>query len=57
MKTSRSNRSRLIHLATRLGQSEILQMLVDMGCNVNVRAEAGDTAVILFLRHKRKDYL
>jgi ankyrin repeat protein len=57
VKTSRSNRSRPVHLAARLGQPEILRMLVDRGCDVNARAEAGDTAAILCSRHKREDCL
>ncbi|XP_066324057.1 uncharacterized protein [Miscanthus floridulus] len=57
VKTSRSNRSRPVHLASRLGQPEILRMLVDRGCDVKARAEADDTAAILCSRHKRKDYL
>nr|TKW05126.1 hypothetical protein SEVIR_7G155700v2 [Setaria viridis] len=57
VKTSRSSRSRPVHLATRLGQPEILQTFVDKGCDVNVRAEAGDTAAILASRHKREDCL
>jgi len=32
-------------------------MLVDRGCDVNARAEAGDTAAILCSRHKREDCL
>ncbi|CAL5016210.1 unnamed protein product [Urochloa decumbens] len=58
VKTSRSSRSsRPVHLAARLGQPEILQKLVGKGCDVNVRAEAGDTAAILCSRHKREDCL
>ncbi|KAF8715166.1 hypothetical protein HU200_027721 [Digitaria exilis] len=57
VKTSRSNRSRPVHLAARLGQPEILQTLVDKGCDVDVRAEAGDTAAILCSRHKHDDCL
>ncbi|EES12357.3 hypothetical protein SORBI_3006G129800 [Sorghum bicolor] len=57
VKTSRSNRSRPVHLAVRLGQPEILRMLVDRGCDVNARADAGDTAAILCSRHKREDCL
>ncbi|CAL5068609.1 unnamed protein product [Urochloa decumbens] len=58
VKTSRSSRSsRPVHLAARLGQPEILQTLVAKGCDVNVRAEAGDTAAILCSRHKREDCL
>jgi ankyrin repeat protein len=57
VKTSRSSRARPVHLAARLGQPEILQTLVDKGCDVNVRAEAGDTTAILCSRHKREDCL
>lgn len=57
VKTSRSTRSRPVHMAARLGQPEILQMLMDMGCDVNARGEAGDVAVILASRHKREDCL
>ncbi|WVZ86206.1 hypothetical protein U9M48_033028 [Paspalum notatum var. saurae] len=57
LKTSRSARSRPVHLAARLGQPEILQVLVERGCNVNARAEAGDTAAILCSRHKCEDCL
>ncbi|CAN6239953.1 unnamed protein product [Urochloa humidicola] len=57
VKTSRSSRSRTVHLAARLGQPEILQTLVGKGCDVNVRAEAGDTAAIFCSRHKREDCL
>jgi ankyrin repeat protein len=57
VKTSRSARPRPVHLAARLGQPEILQILVDRGCNVNARAECGDTPAILCSRHKREDCL
>ncbi|CAN6249168.1 unnamed protein product [Urochloa humidicola] len=57
VKTSRGSRSRPVHLAARLGQPEMLQTLVGKGCDVNVRAEAGDTAAILSSRHKREDCL
>ncbi|CAN6268344.1 unnamed protein product [Urochloa humidicola] len=57
VKTSRSSRSRPVHLAARLGQPEILQTLVGKGCDVNVRAESGDTAAIFCSRHKREDCL
>jgi hypothetical protein len=40
VKTSRSSRARPVHLAARLGQPEILQTLVDKGCDVNVRRPA-----------------
>ncbi|KAL6650942.1 hypothetical protein ACP70R_009867 [Stipagrostis hirtigluma subsp. patula] len=57
VKTSRSTRPRPVHLAARLGQPEILQALVDRGCDVNARAEAGDTAAVLCSRHKREGCL
>lgn len=57
VKTTRSNRSRPVHLAARLGQPEILRMLADRGCDLNARAEAGDTAAIICSRHKREDCL
>ncbi|TVU15437.1 hypothetical protein EJB05_38958, partial [Eragrostis curvula] len=57
VKTSRSARPRPVHLAARLGQPEILQVLVHRGCDVNARAEAGDTPAILCSRHKREDCL
>ncbi|KAL5213664.1 hypothetical protein ABZP36_002816 [Zizania latifolia] len=41
VKTSRSSRSRSVHMAARLGQPEILKMLIGMGCDVNARAEGG----------------
>jgi ankyrin repeat protein len=57
VKTSRSLRPRPVHLAVRLGQPDILQILVDRGCDVNARAEGGDTPAILCSRHKREDCL
>ncbi|CAD6243573.1 unnamed protein product [Miscanthus lutarioriparius] len=57
VKTSRSSRSRAVHLAARLGQPEILQTLLDKGCDMNIRADAGDSAAILCSRHKREDCL
>ncbi|KAL5216128.1 hypothetical protein ABZP36_007529 [Zizania latifolia] len=55
VKASRSSRSRPLHMAARLGQPEILQMLIGMGCDVNARAEGGDAAAILAARHKREE--
>lgn len=57
VKTSRSSRSRPVHMAARLGQPEILEMLIGKGCDVNARAEGGDVAAILAARHKREDCL
>jgi ankyrin repeat protein len=57
VKTSRSLRPRPVHLAVRLGQPDILQILVDRGCDVNAGSEAGDTPAILCSRHKREDCL
>uniref|UniRef100_J3LZ45 Uncharacterized protein n=1 Tax=Oryza brachyantha TaxID=4533 RepID=J3LZ45_ORYBR len=57
VKTSRSSRSRPVHMAARLGQPEILEMLIAKGCDVNARAEGGDVAAILAARHKREDCL
>ncbi|XP_062185762.1 uncharacterized protein LOC133889267 [Phragmites australis] len=57
VKTSRSAKSRSVHMAARLGHPEILQLLIDRGCDVNAMAEAGDTAAILCSRHKREDCL
>ncbi|KAF0891755.1 hypothetical protein E2562_010950 [Oryza meyeriana var. granulata] len=57
VKTSRSSRSRPVHMAARLGQPEILEMLISKGCDVNARAEGGDVAAILSARHKREDCL
>jgi ankyrin repeat protein len=57
VKTSRSTRFRPVHMAARLGQPEILQKLMDMGCDVNARAEGGDVAAILAARHRHEDCL
>ncbi|KAK3142228.1 hypothetical protein QOZ80_4BG0343870 [Eleusine coracana subsp. coracana] len=60
MKTSSrsASRPRPVHLAARLGQPDILQVLVDLGCcDVDARSEGGDTPSILCARHKREDCL
>uniref|UniRef100_A0A0D9W6J3 Uncharacterized protein n=1 Tax=Leersia perrieri TaxID=77586 RepID=A0A0D9W6J3_9ORYZ len=56
--SSRGSRSsRPAHLAARLGQAEILEMLIAKGCDVNARAEGGDVEAILAARHRREDCL
>ncbi|KAK3144411.1 hypothetical protein QOZ80_4AG0312730 [Eleusine coracana subsp. coracana] len=56
--SSRSARPRPVHIAARLGQPDVLQVLVDRGgCDVDGRAEGGDTPAILSARHKREDCL
>jgi ankyrin repeat protein len=57
VKTSRSVRPRPVHLAARLGHPDILQTLIDRGCDVNARTEGSDTPAILCSRHKREDCL
>lgn len=55
VRTSRKNEFRPVHMAARLGQSAILQRLIDNGCDMNSRTETGETALMLCARYKRED--
>ncbi|XP_010250790.1 PREDICTED: ankyrin-3 isoform X2 [Nelumbo nucifera] len=46
-----------IHLAARLGLAEILQRLIDAGCNINSRTESGDTALMICARFRQEECL
>ncbi|KAL8241674.1 hypothetical protein R6Q59_011976 [Mikania micrantha] len=49
--------SRLIHLAARLGYYEVLNHLVNVGCDIDSRTEAGETALMICARYKHVDCL
>ncbi|XP_054807381.1 uncharacterized protein LOC129309723 isoform X1 [Prosopis cineraria] len=46
-----------IHMATRLGLRDILQCLLDAGCNLDSQTKSGDTALMISTRHKHEDCL
>ncbi|KAJ3675433.1 hypothetical protein LUZ60_004475 [Juncus effusus] len=46
-----------VHLAARLGQGKILEVLVNNGCEVDVRAENGDTPLVFCVRFKKEECL
>ncbi|CAH1433837.1 unnamed protein product [Lactuca virosa] len=48
---------RLIHLAASLGYSAVLQHLVNAGCNLDSKTDAGETALMICARNKHVDCL
>ncbi|EHA8587864.1 ankyrin repeat domain-containing protein 17 [Cocos nucifera] len=57
VKTSRKNEFRSIHMASRLGQPSILQILIHEGCDLDSRTESGETPLMLCARYKHDDCL
>ncbi|XP_072958516.1 uncharacterized protein [Typha angustifolia] len=57
VKTSKKNEFRPIHMAARLGLAEILQVLIDAGCDLDSRTESSDTGAMLCARYKHEDCL
>ncbi|KAE8727853.1 F-box protein [Hibiscus syriacus] len=48
---------RPIHLAARFGLSETLQFLIDSGCDINSKANSGDTALMICAKYKNEECL
>lgn len=46
-----------IHMAARLGSSNILRCLINAGCNLDCQTKSGDTALMICTRHKHEDCL
>ncbi|KAM7269858.1 hypothetical protein ACFE04_025355 [Oxalis oulophora] len=57
MKTTSKLEFRAIHLAARLGLTEILQCLIRSGCNVNSQTGCGETGVMICARYKYEECL
>ncbi|KAG9447148.1 hypothetical protein H6P81_013276 [Aristolochia fimbriata] len=57
VKTSRGTEFRPIHIAARLNQPDILQSLVNAGCELNSRTHSGDTALIICAKYRREECL
>ncbi|KAF3435204.1 hypothetical protein FNV43_RR22291 [Rhamnella rubrinervis] len=45
---------RPIHIAARLGFSNILQLLIDSGCDLNSKTDTGETAMMTCAKYKKK---
>ncbi|KAF7839771.1 ankyrin-3 isoform X1 [Senna tora] len=48
---------RPIHLAARLGSSNILCCLINASCNLDSQTKSGDTALMICIRHKHENCL
>lgn len=46
-----------LHLAARLGSTNILQQLINAGCYLDSKSEAGETAIMICARYKRVECL
>ncbi|WCJ27492.1 Protein phosphatase 1 regulatory subunit 12A [Euphorbia peplus] len=46
---------RPIHMAARLGLSTAIQCLIDSGCEINSRTDAGDTALMISAKYKHEE--
>ncbi|XP_008783798.4 ankyrin-2 [Phoenix dactylifera] len=57
VRTSRNNEFRPIHMAARLGQPSVLQVLIQKRCDLDSRTESGETALMLCARYKRDECL
>ncbi|CAI9752589.1 unnamed protein product [Fraxinus pennsylvanica] len=57
VKTTRNNQFRPIHMASRLGMTEILQCLIDSGCDLNSKTEIGETALMICVKYKQEECL
>lgn len=57
IKTTQNAPFHPIHMAARLGHPAILQTLIDSGCDLNSRAENGDTALMIAIRYKQEKCL
>ncbi|XP_010524275.1 PREDICTED: ankyrin-1 [Tarenaya hassleriana] len=55
IKTLGNTELRAIHIAAQNGATEIIQLLVSYGCNINSRTEAGDTALMISTRNTHGD--
>ncbi|KAL3829504.1 hypothetical protein ACJIZ3_018306 [Penstemon smallii] len=53
VKTTRKKEFRPIHMAARLGLSAILQTLIDFGCDLDSKTEAGATALMIATKYKQ----
>ncbi|XP_043704358.1 ankyrin-3 [Telopea speciosissima] len=57
VKTIRKIEFRPIHMAARLGETRILQRLIDAGCDLNSQTDSGETALMICARYKREECL
>lgn len=57
VKTTENTEFRPIHLAARLGFADVLQHLINAGCNLNSKTEADETALMICARYKRVECL
>ncbi|XP_010453541.1 PREDICTED: ankyrin-3 [Camelina sativa] len=55
IKTSRGVGLRPIHIAARDGSVEIIQQLVSFGCDINSKKDAGNTALLISIKHKHSE--
>lgn len=57
VETSRKFKFRPLHMAARLGLSNILQSLIEFGCDLNSKTESGDTALMICVIYKKGNCL
>ncbi|RDX94683.1 Ankyrin-3, partial [Mucuna pruriens] len=54
VQTTEETNEHPIHMAARLGSCNILQCLINGGCNLNSQTKSGDTALMICVRHKHE---
>lgn len=57
VKTNGKVEFRSIHMAARFGSSEILNILIDFGCEIDSRTDSGETAVMLCAKYQKENCL
>lgn len=57
VKTTSKTEFRPLHIAARLGLSKVLQTLINSGCDLNSRTDAGDTAMMVCAKYKHEECL
>ncbi|KAK1377350.1 ankyrin-3 [Heracleum sosnowskyi] len=57
VKTTERTEFSPLHLAARLGSTNILQQLINAGCHLDSKSEAGETAIMICARYKRVECL
>ncbi|CAK9137323.1 unnamed protein product [Ilex paraguariensis] len=57
IETTKGTEFRAMHMAARLNLAEVLQYIINAGCNLNSRTESGETALMICARFKCKECL
>ncbi|XP_052729008.1 uncharacterized protein LOC108328143 isoform X2 [Vigna angularis] len=57
VQTTEETNERPIHIAARVGSCNILQCLINSGCNLDSQTKCGDTALMICTRHKHEKCL